>query len=200
MESTLSWTLRVQCILTSTKTGLWSCDSCIMNADKNYFNSTCSVNWAVQKPLQNVMMLPFLILFSSQLCIHPGMSWFLHLLSPSIYKNVVRIGQPYLLQRTVYWDEDNRHLMKLQWWQQQERQKRTKFNKQNNNSAPASCFFVHSLLSLHNYNVKWPNFEWTWEREGQGNKFYFLSLNSDAVPSLQFQPNFPPFKWLRNLV
>ena len=165
-----------------------------MNGHKNYFNSTCSVNRAVQKPLQNLMMLPFLILFSSQLCIHPGMSWFLHLLSPSIYKKVARIGQPYLLQRTVYWDEGNRDLMKLRWRQQWERQKSTQFNEQNNNSARASRFFVHSLLSLHNYKGKWPNFEWTWERERQGDKFYFLSLNSDAVPSLQFQLNFPPFK------
>ena len=117
MESTPSCTLSYNVLLTSTKTGLW-CDSCIMNGHKNYFNSTCSVNRAVQKPLQNLMMLPFLILFSSQLCIHPGMSWFLHLLSPSIYKKVARIGQPHLLQRTVCWDEDNRDLMKLRWEQQ----------------------------------------------------------------------------------
>ena len=193
MESTPSCNLSYNVLLTSTKTRLW-CDSCIMNGHKNYFNSTCSVNWAVQKPLQNLMMLPFLILFFSRLCIHPGMSWFLHLLSPSIYKKVARIGQPYLLQRTLYWDEDNGDLMKLRWLQQWERQKSTKFNEQNNNSAHASRFFVHSLLSLHNYKVKWPNFEWTWERERQGDKFYFLSLNSDAVPSFQFKPNFPPFK------
>ena len=193
MESTPSCTLSYNVLLTSTKTGLW-CDSCIMNGHKNYFNSTCSVNWAVQKPLQNLMMLPFLILFSSQLCIHPGMSWFLHLLSPNTYKKVTCIGQPYLLQRTVYWDEDNRDLMKLWWRQPWKGQKSTKFNEQNNNSARASRFFVRSLLFLHNYNVQWPNFERTWERERQGDKFYFLSLNSDAVPSLQFQLNFPPFK------
>ena len=63
------------------------------------------------------------------------------------------------------------------------------------------AFLYISLPSLHNYNVKWPNFELTWERERQGDKFYYLSLNSDAVdPSLQFQLNFPTFKWLGDLV
>ena len=32
------------------------------------------------------------------------------------------------------------------------------------------------------------NFELTWEREGQGDKFYYLSLNSDTAPSVQFNP------------
>ena len=48
-------------------------------------------------------------------------------------------------------------------------------------------FLCISFLSLHNYDVKWPNFKFTWERERQGNKFYHLCLNSGAVPSLQLQ-------------
>ena len=56
-------------------------------------------------------------------------------------------------------------------------------------------FLYISLLSLHNYGVKWPNFKFTWERERQGDKFYNLCLNSGAVPSLQLQPEFPSFKW-----
>ena len=56
------------------------------------------------------------------------------------------------------------------------------------------AFLYISLPSLHNYDVKWPNFELTWERDRQGDKFIHLSLNSDAVPSLQLLPNFPPFK------
>ena len=56
------------------------------------------------------------------------------------------------------------------------------------------AFLYISLPSLHNNNVKSPNFELTWERERQGDKCYFLSLNSHAVSFLQFQPNFPPFK------
>ena len=57
-------------------------------------------------------------------------------------------------------------------------------------------FCPHALDTRHNYNVKWPNFELTWARDRRGDKFYSPSLNSDAIPSLQFQPNFPTFKWL----
>ena len=32
-------------------------------------------------------------------------------------------------------------------------------------------FLYTSFLSLHNYDVKWPNFKFTWERERQGDKF-----------------------------
>ena len=56
------------------------------------------------------------------------------------------------------------------------------------------AFLYISLLSLHNYDVKWPNFKSTWEGERQGNKFFSLPLKSDAVPSRQIQPNFPTFK------
>ena len=189
MESTLSCTLPVQCILTSTKTGLWSCDSCIMNGDKNYYNSTCSVNWAVQKQLQNLMMLPFLILFSSQLCIHPGMSWFLHLLSPSTYKKVTRIGQPYLLQIKIIgtlWNYDG----------------------DSNRNVKKGLNLISKTTSLHVHHAflyilcclctttMWNDQILSWLENGncKCDKFYFLSLNSDAVPSLQFQPSFPPFK------
>ena len=55
-------------------------------------------------------------------------------------------------------------------------------------------FLCISSLSLHNYNVKWPNFKFTWERERQGDEFYHLCLNSGAVPSLQLQTKFPSFK------
>ena len=37
------------------------------------------------------------------------------------------------------------------------------------------AFLYISLQSLHNYDVKWPNFEFTWERERQGDKSYYLS-------------------------
>ena len=55
--------------------------------------------------------------------------------------------------------------------------------------------FLHiSLLSLQNYDVKWPNFNFIWERDRQGDNFYYLCLNSGEVPSLQLQPKFPSFK------
>ena len=37
------------------------------------------------------------------------------------------------------------------------------------------AFVYISLLSLHNYDVKWPNLKFTWERERQGEEFYHLS-------------------------
>ena len=56
------------------------------------------------------------------------------------------------------------------------------------------AFLYISLLSLHNYDVKWPNFKITWERERPGDKFYHLCLTSGAVPSLQLPPKFPSYK------
>ena len=56
------------------------------------------------------------------------------------------------------------------------------------------AFLYISLLSLHNYDVKWPNFKFIWEREQQGDDFYHLCLNSGEVHSLQLQPKIPSFK------
>ena len=36
------------------------------------------------------------------------------------------------------------------------------------------------LLTLHNYDVIWPKFNFTWERELQGDKFYNLCLNLEG--------------------
>ena len=47
------------------------------------------------------------------------------------------------------------------------------------------AFLYISLPSLHNYDMKWPNFTFIWERERQRYKFEHLCLNSGAVPSLQ---------------
>ena len=44
------------------------------------------------------------------------------------------------------------------------------------------AFFYISLPSLHNYDVKCPNFELTWERERQGDTFYSLSLSLGRGP------------------
>ena len=56
-------------------------------------------------------------------------------------------------------------------------------------------FLYISLPSLHNYNVKLPNFKFTWERERQGDKFDHLCPNSGVDLSLQLQPKFPSFKY-----
>ena len=47
------------------------------------------------------------------------------------------------------------------------------------------AFLYISLLSLHKYDVKWPDFKFICERERQGDISYHLCLNSGAVPSLQ---------------
>ena len=56
------------------------------------------------------------------------------------------------------------------------------------------AFLYISLPSLYNYDVKCPNFKFTWERERQGDKFYHLCPNLSAFPSLQLQPKSPSFK------
>ena len=56
------------------------------------------------------------------------------------------------------------------------------------------AFLYISLQSLHNYDMKWPNFKFTWEQERQGNKFYHLCQNQGTVPSLQLQTKFLSFK------
>ena len=158
-----------------------------MNGHKNYFNSTCSVNRAVQKPLQNVMMLPFLILFFSQLCIHPGMSWFLHLLSPGIYKKVACIGQQYLLKGTVYWDEDNRDLMKLQWWQQRESQKTL------NLMSKTTTLHVHHvflyILCCPFTTTMWNDQILSWLENGNGSAINFTSSLWTRMRSPLFSSN-----------
>ena len=55
------------------------------------------------------------------------------------------------------------------------------------------AFLYISLLSLHNYDVKWPNFKFIWERERQGDKFYHLCLNSGAVPPSSAPTKIPVF-------
>ena len=60
------------------------------------------------------------------------------------------------------------------------------------------AFLYISLPSLHNYDVKWPNFKFTWELERQANKFYHLCLNLGVFPSLHLQPKFPSQFFLSN--
>ena len=45
------------------------------------------------------------------------------------------------------------------------------------------AFLYISLPCLHNKDVKWPSFKFTWERERQGDKFYHVCQNSGAVAS-----------------
>ena len=45
----------------------------------------------------------------------------------------------------------------------------------NNNFARASCFFVHSLPSVHDYHVKLPNSTFLGGCEHKTTTFYFFS-------------------------
>ena len=53
--------------------------------------------------------------------------------------------------------------------------------KQNNNFARASRFLYISLPSLHDYDVKLPNFTSLSRTGTQDNDFLFLFLNFDTV-------------------
>ena len=54
--------------------------------------------------------------------------------------------------------------------------KSNRLNGQNNNFARAICFLYISLLSLHDYDVKLPNFTFC---GGRDEKIFFLFLNVD---------------------
>ena len=61
------------------------------------------------------------------------------------------------------------------------------------------AFLYISLSSLHSYNPNWPNFELTWGRERQGDKFYSLSLSLSLwtrTRSPFFSFNFQVKGWL----
>ena len=56
-----------------------------------------------------------------------------------------------------------------------------------------TLFSYISLPSLHNYDVKWSNFKFAWERERQADKFYHLCEQLSAVPSFDLQPKATSF-------
>ena len=87
-----------------------------------------------------------------------------------------------------------RDLTKPRRRRQRERQKTTGLMSKTTTLHAHHAYLYTSLPSLHNYDVKWPNFKFTWERERQGDKFYHLRPNLSALPSLRLQPKFPSFK------
>ena len=71
---------------------------------------------------------------------------------------------------------DNRDFKIRSRGRQRERKKYNSFNKQNNNFARASHFFVHFFpvsLFLHDYEVKIPKFAFYGGRKQAKTKFYF---------------------------
>ena len=85
-----------------------------------------------------------------------------------------------------------RDLTKLWRRWQGECHKSNRFNEQNKNSVHASHFLYISLLSMHSYDMKWPNFKFTWGREWQDVKFYLLCQNFRLRP-LSSAPTKIPF-------
>ena len=51
------------------------------------------------------------------------------------------------------------------------------------------AFLYISLPSLHDYDVKWPKFKFTFERERQGDKFYHLCPNWARSPLFSSSQN-----------
>ena len=51
------------------------------------------------------------------------------------------------------------------------------------------AFLYISLPSLHDYDVKWPNFKFTWELARQGDKFYHLCPNWARSPFFSSSQN-----------
>ena len=96
-----------------------------------------------------------------------------------------------LLERSHH--REFRHLTKPRPRQQRERQKTKGLMSKTTTLHVHHAFLYLSLPSLHNYDVKWPNFKFTWERERQGDKFYHLCPNLSEFPSLHLQPKFPSF-------
>ena len=62
-------------------------------------------------------------------------------------------------------------------------------DKQKNNFARASPFFVHSLPSLHDNNVKLPNFTFCRGREQKTTTFFFFSWTWMQPFRIQLQKN-----------
>ena len=88
----------------------------------------------------------------------------------------------------------NRDLTKLRRRRQRERQNSNKFNEQNDNSARASRFFVYFFAVPAKLQREMTKF-WVDLRNGNGKVITFtISFCPDAVPSVQCQLNFPPFK------
>ena len=87
-----------------------------------------------------------------------------------------------------------RDLTKPRRRRQRERQKTIGLLSKTKTLHAHHAFLYISLPSLHNYDVKWPNFKFTWERERQGDKFYHLCPNLSAFPFLKLQAKSPSFK------
>ena len=78
------------------------------------------------------------------------------------------------------------------------RKKARDLDLENNNFARASTFFVHFLPTLHDYNVKVPNFSFRRGREQQTTLFLFSRTLIQSF-RIQLQKNLPTFDELNEM-
>ena len=83
--------------------------------------------------------------------------------------------------------------------QQRERQENNKFDKQHSNFAHASRFLYISLPSLHDYEVKAPNFTFCGGGEQKATTSFFFSCTSKQSFRIQRQKNLPTFDELHEM-
>ena len=111
---------------------------------------------------------------------------------------VVAYGRWSLMRGSCTWGFDCnkyiRDLTKPRRWRQQEPQKTIGLMSKTKTVHVHRAFLYIALPSLHNYDVKWPNFKFTWEREWHDDKFYHLCPHFSAFPSLQLQLKSPSYK------
>ena len=88
---------------------------------------------------------------------------------------------------------NSRELKQRRRRQQRERQKTIGLDWQNNNFACALRFFVHSLPSLNDYDVKMPNFTLLVEDANTRQQLAFFSWTSIQSFRTQLQKKLPTF-------
>ena len=88
---------------------------------------------------------------------------------------------------------NSRELKQRRRRQQRERQKTIGLDWQNNNFARALRFFVHSLPSLNDYDVKMPNFTLLVEDANTRQQLAFFSWTSIQSFRTQLQKKLPTF-------
>ena len=98
-----------------------------------------------------------------------------------------------LLPRFTFYREGNMELKQRRRRQKRERQKKHGFHKQNNNFAHASSFLYMPLPSLHDYEVKAPNFTFCGGRAHTTTTFFFFSCILKQSFRIQLQNNLPTF-------
>ena len=92
------------------------------------------------------------------------------------------------------WPCNNRELKQRRRWRQRGQQKSNRFSLANSSSARASRFFLYiSLPSLHDYDVKIPNFMFYGGREHKTTTFFFFSWTSIQFFRIHLQRKLPTF-------